>query len=399
MGAAIWRRPGYPALIWISLFGFASYALMLAALPAYAARHGTSVGVAGLVTTAMLAATVASQSLVPMAVRRCGIGPVLALGLLALGAATPLYLISDRFGWLVGVSAVRGVGFAVLTVIGATMTARLAPLEQRGESIGVYGLAVGVPNLVSTPVGAALTLAGHFSWVAWLASTPLLAVPAIRPLTRAALRENDAASARQSRGGDHDHRGSRPGMRRSSAVIAALPPSVILLVVTLAGGGLVTFVPIERPEGFLAALALLAFGATSTVARWAAGLVFDRTGSRRQLPLALVTCACGLMIVAAVLDRHQAVADLVLITGAAVCGIGYGAAQNLTLIAAFAQADDDHTASAVWNICFDAGTAIGAWIVGLIAAAGLGLPWAYVGCAVVVSATLPLSISSRTYHR
>ena len=43
---------------------------------------------------------------------------------------------------------------------------------------------------------------------------------------------------------------------------AALAPSLVLFVVTLAGGGLVTFLPIERPDGVLATVALLLFGVT-----------------------------------------------------------------------------------------------------------------------------------------
>ena len=39
-------------------------------------------------------------------------------------------------------SSVRGAGFAVLTVLGATLAAQVAPPAQRGESIGLYGLAM-----------------------------------------------------------------------------------------------------------------------------------------------------------------------------------------------------------------------------------------------------------------
>ena len=77
--------------------------------------------------------------------------------------------------------------------------------------------------------------------------------------------------------------------------------------------------------------------------------------------------------------------------GAAVFGAGYGATQNLTLVAAFARAGENGTttASAMWNASFDAGTATGALALGFLAA-GIGLDWTYVVVAAFL--TLPLLV-------
>jgi len=63
--------------------------------------------------------------------------------------------------------------------------------------------------------------------------------------------------------------------------------------------------------------------------------------------------------------------DAVLIGAAIVLGLGYGALQNLTLVAAFAAVPPEQipAASAGWNIGFDAGTASGAVLAGIIATA------------------------------
>ena len=76
-----------------------------------------------------------------------------------------------------------------------------------------------------------------------------------------------------------------------------------------------------------------------------------------------------------------------MLVGAAVFGIGFGAAQNLTLLAAFARAGEAGTtaASAMWNAAFDAGTAAGALLLGIVAA-GLGLDVTYVVVAVLLAA-------------
>src|SRR6185437_7809922 len=179
----------------------------------------------------------------------------LALGVLLLGAPAPLYSLGGQLPLLLVVSAVRGAGFALLTVIGATLAAEIAPPERRGESIGLYGLAIALPNLVGIPAGVALTEGGHFTVVTILAACPVLAVPwALRIGGRPEPGGPAVAAA-----------GALP---TSTVLRVTLAPSIVLLLVTAAGGGLVTFLPIQRPSGRLATAALLLYGATAALARW-----------------------------------------------------------------------------------------------------------------------------------
>src|SRR4051794_24496862 len=162
---SLWRFPALRALVGATTLGFAGYCLTLASLPAYAVAGGAPVTTAGAVTTVFLLVTIALQMTVPALTARFGIGPVLAVGLVLLGAPAPLYVLDDGLGWLCAVSAVRGAGFAVLSVLGSTLAALVARPERRGESIGLYGLAIAVPNLVAVPGGVALVLAGHTGWL------------------------------------------------------------------------------------------------------------------------------------------------------------------------------------------------------------------------------------------
>jgi predicted MFS family arabinose efflux permease len=114
-------------------------------------------------------------------------------------------------------------------------------------------------------------------------------------------------------------------------------------------------------------VALLLFGATAALARWRAGMLADRVGTRLLLPASVLAIGLGTAGLALGLLLGS---DVVLLTAAAASGIGYGAVQNLTLVQAFARVEprDTPTASAVWNLCFDGGTAIGAVAVGALAA-------------------------------
>ena len=379
---SLWRVPAIRQLVVLTLLGFTSFFLTLASLPSWAVSGGTSAGSAGLVTAVMMTTTVLTQIAVPALVARLGLATVLALGLVLLGAPAPLYLLSQELAWLLAVSAVRGCGFAVLTVLGAAVAERVAPPSRRGESIGIYGLAIGAPSLLAVPAGVALTLSGRFGWVALLAAAPMLALPLVGGLAPAAA------------GGGSGRTVTSPG--RSGAAIAAVAgPSVVLLAVTLAGSGVVTFLPIERPHGSLASTALLLFGVTGAVSRWRAGVLADRMGSRVLFPASLGAAALGLLGIAAGLLSGPAALEVVLVVGAAVFGAGYGAVLNLSLLAAFARAgrDSTTTASAVWNASFDIGLGAGALAVGAVASAGLGLPWTYVGCVVVTVLTVPLAVA------
>ena len=360
------------ALIGVTVLGFASYCLTLASLPVYAVTGGAVESTAGVVTAVFLVVTIAVQLMVPALTARFGVGPVLVAGLVAMGLPSPFYVLGDGLAWISGLSAVRGAGFAVLTVLGATLAAQVAPPERRGESIGLYGLAIAVPNLIAVPAGVALVLDGHVAWLSWLAASPVLGAFLVPMLVRSMAAQP----------------GAGPTGTRRAAVLAALAPSLVLFVVTLAGGGLVTFLPIERPDGVLATAALLLFGLTGAVTRWRAGLLADRLGSRMLMPLALVVASVGMVLTALGLW----VGPAWVLIGAAVFGAGFGATQNLTLLAAFARAGEGGTttASAMWNISFDAGTAIGALALGFLAA-GIGLDWTYVVVAALLAAAVPLA--------
>jgi predicted MFS family arabinose efflux permease len=367
---SLWRSPAMRALVGATTLGFASYCLTLASLPAHAVAGGASADTAGVVTAVFLLVTIVVQSAVPALTARFGLGAVLAAGLVALGAPSPLYVVDDGLAWLSAVSVVRGAGFAVLTVLGAMLAAQVAPVERRGEAIGLYGLAIAVPNLVAVPAGVALVLGGRVEWLAWLAAVPVLALPLVPGLVRAVRWAPAAATSSR------------------AAVRAALAPSAVLFVVTLAGGGLVTFLPIERPDGTLATTALLVFGVTGALARWRAGLLADRVGPRLLLPLSLVAGGAGLALVALGLG----VGDAWVVAGAGLFGAGFGSVQNLTLVTAFARAGEGGAtaASATWNASFDAGTAVGALALGLVAV-GAGLSWTYVLVAGALLLTLPVA--------
>ncbi len=312
----------------------------------------------------LLATTVLAQLAVPWALRTVGHGRTMALGLVLMASGAAL-VVSDALAWILACSIVRGVGFGILTVTGSAVVGHLAPPQLRGRMVGVYGLAVAIPNLVLLPAGVpAVDLLG-FTPVLLLAALPVLGIPSALALGRL-VRPAPAAASPEPPGSPE------PAGRRGGLLAAVGPPTAVLLAATMAGGALLTFLPQVTTSG-TAGLALLLMGTAAAGSRFGAGHLADageQGGSQWLAPLLLVTaagttaCAWG--------ARDDVTAGTAwLLVGAVLCGTGYGALQNLTLVSAFQRSGAgrvDET-STVWNVGFDGGTALGSVLVGVVASA------------------------------
>jgi predicted MFS family arabinose efflux permease len=382
----LWRHPAIRRLALVSLLGGASFNFLLASVPLWVVQHGSPTAIAGLPTTVMLAATVVAQGFMPALTTRLGTGRVLAAGLLAMGVPAPFYAINAHLSLLLPIAAVRGCGFGALTVIGAALTATLAPPGRHGESVGLYGLATALPTLLGVPLGVALTQSGGFGWVTAVGALPVLGVPLalrlnVASTTGQGTTTGQGATGRGATGRGATGRGTRGQdpptpvavAPHRAAITAILVPSIVLFVVTFSGGGLTTFLPVVRRTGHLATFALLVFAVGTVLGRWRLGRMADTFGTSRLLPAAVGSAAVGMALTAVGLSWAV---DSLVVVGAIVFGFGYGATQNLTIVLAFARAGPGRVAmaSAVWNAAYDAGTALGAIAVGQVAATGLGLP-------------------------
>jgi len=263
---SLWHLPAMRLLAVYTITGFTGFFATMSALPAWIAAQGTSDSLAGFVTTTLLAATVSTQSMVPRMIARFGMTATLAIGLAALGAPSLLFLVDGGYWWVLAICALRGVGFGSMTVIGAMLTARIVPPARRGEAIGIYGLAIAVPNLLVVPGGVALVSAGYFWVVALLGAAPLLGLPVVRALAKAAAAHDDsiarsgaapavpsgaadgAASGASDRAAVGSSGRAASGAARQAARRAALGPAFVLMVVTLTSGGFMTYLPIIRPD-------------------------------------------------------------------------------------------------------------------------------------------------------
>ena len=382
----IWRQPGMAPLMVMTCAGFSGYAVLLTVAPLWAVEGGATTAGSGLVNGVLLLFTVLTQLLVPRALRSFGWGPVLTVGLLLLGVPGVLLSLSDGLGVVLALSAVRGVGFGVLTVTGSAAVAALVGAARRGAGIGAYGLAVAAPNLILLPAGPWIAETVGF-WVAFaLSALPLVGIPAALRLA-SALRLSAPDLHPSTPPGPDSHDPESAAYRR------LLPPMLLLLAVTLAGGAVITFTPQKVDSPSVSAGGLLLMGLTAALSRWRIGALADRHGAHRfLLPLVLLT-GVGMALVAWSVASSGSVRVGAFLVAMLLVGLCYGGLQNLTLVISFAAVSRRHhnLASAVWNVGFDAGTALGSVAVGVIAQL-TSFATAFLVAGVIAVATFPLAL-------
>jgi len=378
------------ALTLVTVAGFGGFAVLFPVAPLWVVHGGEDTAGAGLVNGALLAATIATQPFVPRALARFGVGRSLVAAMLLLGLPAVAFAVSDALGWALLMSGLRGVGFGILTVTGSTVVADLVPAGRRGEAIGFYGLGVAVPNLVLLPASVAVAENVGYWTVFGIGALPVLGIPGAVALGRGL----DRTGARPAPAPAHQ----TTTWRQAGGAIA---PALVLFAVTLSGGALMTFIPQLTDSSTVAFCALLVLGLGAAVGRWRIGRVADRSGAERLVPPLLLVVVAGLLLAALAMageGRHARTG--LLLAAVVVVGVGYGSMQNLTLLVALSRVKsrDYGRASAIWNVGFDGGTALGAVLVGLVAT-GRGFGTAFLVLSGLTVAAVPLTLRRHTVSR
>jgi MFS family permease len=359
------------ARLLVMVFGSGlSMYLLTSVVPLYLAASGSGGIGAGLSTGAMMLAAVAVELVVPRMLRRFGYRGTLGLGLVLLGAPSLALVFTSSLSLVLAVCVVRGAGLAIMVVGAVALVAEITPAHRRGEGLGVYGVVVGLPAVIGLPLGVYLTGVIGYDALFVLAAVASLAGLAMVP-----------GVASRSTGGEE-----QPGEEQQVKVLGGLRgsgllmPTFVFAAVTVAAGISVTFLPLASGNHLVVAIALLIQAITAPGARWLAGRLGDRIGPARLLPPAIVLAALGagsLVFIAT---------PAAVLTGAALFGIGFGAAQNLTLAIMYDRSPKTRygQVSALWNLAYDGGWGTGAILFGLIAT-DTGYPLAFTLTAALVA--------------
>ena len=366
------------ARLLVMVFGSGlSMYLLTSVVPLYLAASGSGGIGAGLSTGAMMLSAVAMELLVPAMLVRFGYRGTLGLGLILLGAPSLVLVVTSSLPLVLAVCVVRGAGLAILVVGAVALVAEITPAPRRGEGLGVYGIVVGLPAGIGLPLGVYLSNVVGFEVLFVLAAVASLA--GLATLPGMPQRSTEAA-------GEEQHVKVLGGLRGSGLLM----PTFVFAAVTVAAGISVTFLPLAAHSPAVVAVALLIQSVTAPAARWLAGRLGDRFGPVKLLAPALVLAALG---AASLIFIGSPVAVIV---GSAFFGIGFGAAQNLTLATMYDRSPKSRygQVSALWNLAYDGGWGVGAILFGLVVA-GVGYPVAFAVTATIVAvAVVPAAKAS-----
>jgi hypothetical protein len=349
-----------PWLLGSAMLWFAGFALLVPVAPLWVIRGGSDDLGAGLVTGVMMACTVLAQLSMRRVLAGLGWRWTLVLGAGLLGLPALGHLATDRLWPVIALAALRGFGFGIVTVCGATAVAFFVEPGRRGRALGALGLAIAAPQFILVPIAPWLAERAGFGLVFVLAVLPALAIPLAWPIARA-VGDRDRAPA--------DDSGHGPGARLWRVLAG---PIAALVVITASGGAILTFTPRVLASPALGFAGLLAFTGAGAVSRWGAGGIADRFGATPAIAPLLFTGALGLAAIGLRADSvHDTAGRTLVVSGLLLVGLAYGGLQNLTLTQAFAIAGEParHSVSIAWNLSFDAGTGLGAFVVGAIATA------------------------------
>lgn len=371
-----WRARGLvPTLIAVAA-AFGAWSMLLPVVPTAVLDAGGSESLAGGATGAFMAATVITQVFVPRLLHRFGYRAVIAVASLLLGPPALGYALGMDPVTVISISVIRGIGFGALSVAEAAIVAELVPLRLLGRTTGIFGLSVGLAQLIALPTG--LALAGRIGY------TPVFAIAAAIGLVGLAVCLRIPGIERASNEAA-DVSSVRVPVWRLVAV-----PMLALMLVTTAYGAVSNFLPISVREldpdagAAFAGVLLAVLNFAAMLSRYFAGMVLDRRGIPGTVLIPFQICAAvGIFLVAAVLFFDISVWWLVLATF--LYGAGFGAVQNESLTMLFYRLPKSKTseASALWNIAFDSGTGLGSTVYGMLLASMTMAPMFTVAGAVV----------------
>ena len=364
----------FAAALLASFGALTSFYLLLSVTPMYAVSAGAGSTGAGLVTGSLMLTTVLAEFASSRLMRRYGYRAVFAAGALLLGGPVPALLAPHSMVTIVAVSILRGFGFGLSTVVTGALVASSVPPERRGEGIGLAGVVACVPAIVALPSG--VWLAQNTGYAVVIAIT---AVSALAPLAAVPWL---GGSAGPEAGSDAKQAGLLTSLRSAGQ----LRPAVIFAATTVSAGVVASFLPLAAgvPAG-VAALGLFAQAVTATASRWWAGRRGDRHGHAGLLIPGLLIATAGMT------SLIWVSAPAAVIAGMCLFGIGFGITQNATfaLLIDRAPASGYGTASALWNLAYDAGYGAGPMVFGVfVAHTGYPAAFALTG-ALILTALLP----------
>ncbi|WP_040353650.1 MFS transporter [Corynebacterium caspium] len=361
----MWQISGYiPTLIAVAC-AFGAWSLLLPVVPTAVLDSGGGEALAGATTGIFMATTVLTQIFTPAALRRWGYTPVMVVAASLLGVPALGHLFGMTAVPALLFSAIRGVGFGALSVSDSALIAEIVPVRLLGKATGMLGVFIGFSQMIFLPLGLAIA---HSSLgfnavyiiaaiVALIAGFMCLRIPRLYPAKPEVAGEN------------------RLNSPRVATWKLVTVPAIAMATIAMSFGAISSFLPVAVREldphagVIIGGVILSIVGGVSMLFRYLSGMVADRLGRPGStMIIGQVLGFFGALLLALTLQQGWSIWPLVL--GSIFFGAGFGFVQNESLLFMFSRLPRTQisAASALWNGSYDAGTGVGSFALGAVAA-------------------------------
>jgi MFS family permease len=335
---------------------------------------------AGLVTAALMGGTVAMQVSIPALSRRMSVVAMLVLGGVLMGLPSFAYLGSPSEATILVASALRGIGFGLVTIGSTAVVIRMAAEGVRARAIGRFGLLTGMIAALSPAVGVRLYDVGQDTLLFCLAGALPVAGIAVLPYAYLGTLRRSLRAPR-----------ILPLLRTGALV----RPTLVFALGIISYGALVSYLP--QSFAGSAALMLLLFGVVQALFRGLAGRL---PAGAMQHHLLLVAAAAALSGVLLLWWATRVASTALAYTGLLWLGVGLGMLATASLAALAGRGTDRSQIgpSVLWNVAFDAGIAAGG-ILFALAAHSNSSSSVYALCALLLAGAVVIALQDGRRQR
>ena len=339
-------------LLCLGTFLFAgSMFLLFAVLPVFVVEelHGADSQV-GLIMGAFAVSALLVRPMTGRLVDQWSRKTILSIGALIYCLAPALYTQAESVPVMLGLRFFHGFGIAAYTTAAGVIVADLAPPSRRGEGMGYYGMSLNLAMTIGPALG--VMLIGHIGYDAlfWLCAALALGSLVLSQL----IREPERAPSPHQAGAQPQQWVSR----------AALFPGFIAVCMTVTFGAVVSFLPLFVKAANLGnpGIYFSVYSIVVVVSRPFAGRLSDRFGRAAVIVPGLVCLAVSMSTLA------FAASLPVLLTAAALQGLGFGAVQPaiMALVVDRSSLHERGAALATLMGAFDVGVGLSSIVLGAV---------------------------------
>lgn len=338
--------------IWFAnFFVFLGFQMTLPTIPLYVKELGGNDQMVGIIVGIFTFSALLLRPYAGHALENKGRGFVYIIGLIIFVLSMSIYGFVASLFLLAFLRIIQGAGWGFSTTAGGTIATDIIPAHKRGEGMGYFGLSGNIALALGPSLG--LSLMGIISFKSFFLICAALGLIALLFSLGIGYKKVEAVEEK-----------SRPA-RFDVIEKTALQPSILMFFITATFGGIATFLPLHAMEKNVEGIEVyfLVYAVFLMISRTFAGKIYDKKGHL------YVFLPGTLMILIAMILLAWLPTAAVLMTAAAIYGLGFGTVQPALQAWAVdkAEANRKGMANATFFSFFDLGIGIAAIFFGLLA--------------------------------